>query len=231
MTKAAKNGRAKKGLKLSGSVGMEEVKRDQAIKELGRKLINELNDRDITAKWMAAYLSELIVLSEENEELKAECRDLVLMLWRERRHYPGVDLMQRYTRALEAMELLLSAGEPVFHIWLPHQAPKLPDEDKVAIARNLKHLAGLLTSMVVRLAVEELGLEKEELTKIADIAEPDAETQFLKILRILVYDTEKREDDDDAGREILEAITELRDALDSLERGIGRKSGKGADLH
>ena len=57
MAKAARKEPLTKGLKSSGSVGTERTKCDQAIEELGRKLISDLGDREITAKWMAAYKS------------------------------------------------------------------------------------------------------------------------------------------------------------------------------
>ena len=61
MVKAVKKEPLTKGSKLSGSIGTERTKRDQAIEELGRKLISDLGERDITAKWMAAYVSEQMV--------------------------------------------------------------------------------------------------------------------------------------------------------------------------
>ena len=200
-----------------------EAKGDQAIEELGRKLINELDGRDLTAKWMAAHLSELIIQSETNAELKKECRDLILTLWRERRHYPGGDPMQRYARALEAMELLLATGDPVFQIWMPQRTPKEPDGDKISIARKLKHHTSFLTSMLLKFAVGELDLGKEKLAEIADIADPDEETRFLNVLRIVVYDKEKKEDKEDAGKQIVEAISDLRHVLDDLEAALQRK--------
>ena len=223
MTKAAKSERPKKGSKSSDSVVTAEAKRDQAIEELGRKLIDELDDRSLTAKWMAAQLSELIILSETNAELKKECCDLILTLWRARRHYPGGDPMQRYARALEAMELLLSTGDPVFQIWMPQRTPKEPDDDNISIARRLKHRTSFLTSMLLKLAVVELDPSKEELAEIAGIADPDEETRFLSILRIVVYDEERKEDQEDVGKQIVEAISDLRHVLDDLEEALQRK--------
>jgi len=200
-----------------------EAKRDQAIEELGRKLIDELDDRDLTAKWMAAHLSELIVLSETNAELKRECRDLILTLWRARRHYPGGDPMQRYSRALEAMELLLSTGDPVFQIYMPQRTPREIDDNKISIARKLKQRTSFLTSMLLKLALVELGPGKEELAEIVGIADPDDETRFFNVLRIVVDDKGNREDPDDAGRQIGEIITDLRNVLDDLEAALQRR--------
>lgn len=166
---------------------------------------------------MAAHLAKLIVLAKGKTALEQECRDLILALWRERRHFPGGDPMQRYARALEAMELLLSTGDPVLKVWMPHRMPKAPDEDIISIARELKQQTSFLTTRLVRLAVEELGLYKNDLAAIADIADPDEETGFLNVLRIVVYDKEKRDDQDDASSQIREAITDLRGALDDLE--------------
>ncbi|WP_319496012.1 hypothetical protein [uncultured Cohaesibacter sp.] len=193
------------------------MKRDQAIEELGLRIIKELDDRDITAKWMAAYLSELMVSSEEDATLKQEIPDLILELWRERRRYPGSDPMQRYERALAAMELILSTGDPIFQIRMPYKAPIEPDEDKISLARKLKHHTGSLTAMLAKAAVKELDLDQEQLAEIADIADPDSETRFLGTLRIAVYEEEKEKDQKDPHSEIREAISDLRLVLDELE--------------
>ncbi|WP_282157037.1 hypothetical protein [Shimia thalassica] len=193
------------------------MKRDQAIEELGRKLISELDDRDITAKWMAAYLSEQMIASEEDATLKQETADLILKLWRERRHYPGRDPMQRYEKALSAMELQLSTGDPVFQIRTPFEPPNGPNEDKISLARKLKHHAASLASMLVREVVAELDLGQDQLAEIAEIADPDAETRFLNVLRVVVYDKENGKDQNDTHGEIREVISDLRYTLEELE--------------
>ncbi|WP_065268212.1 hypothetical protein [Leisingera sp. JC1] len=193
------------------------MKRDQAIEELGRTLISELDDRDITAKWMAAYLSEQMIASEEDATLKQETADLILKLWRERRHYPGGDPMQRYEKALSAMELQLSTGDPVFQIWTPFEPPNDTKWDKVSLARKLKHHTESIASMLVKDVVAKLDLDQDQLAEVAGIADPDAETRFLNVLKIIVYDKEKGENQDEPQSEIREAISDLRLALEELE--------------
>jgi hypothetical protein len=223
MAKAVKKEPLTKGSKLSGSVGTERTKRDQAIEELGRKLISDLGERDITAKWMAAYVSEQMVASEEDATLKQETADLILELWRARRHYPGNNPMQRYEKALAAMELLLSTGDPVFQILMPYAPSSEADEDKISLARTLKNHTGSLAAMLVKAAVEELELDQDQLAEIADIADPDAETQFLNVLRIVVYEKENGKDQNDPHGKIREEISDLRLALDKLETVLLRE--------
>jgi hypothetical protein len=199
---------------------MEKVKRDQAILELGQQLIKELDDRDITAKWIAAHLSELMVLSKKNPELEPECCDLILKLWRERRHYPGGDPMQRYARALEAMELLLSMGDPVFQVWMPHKTTEEPEEDNISIARKLKHHTACLASVLVKRVVEELDLDQEKLVKLADLVEPNEETRFLNVLKVVIYDKEKQGAQKDPDSQVRDAIFDLRGVLDDLEAAL-----------
>ncbi len=172
---------------------------------------------------MAAYLSELMVSSEVDATLKQEIPDLILKLWRERRHYPGNDPMQRYEKALASMELLLSTGDPVFQVRMPYKRPSEPDEDKISLARKLKHHTGSLAAMLVKAAVEELDLDQDQLAEIADIADPDAETRFLNVLRIVVYEKENGKDQNDPHGEIREAISDLRLALDELEIVLQRE--------
>ena len=217
MAKAAKKESPKKGSKSSGSGATEGTKRDQAIEELGQKLISDLEGREITAKWMAAYLSEQMVASEEDAALKQEAADLILKLWRERRHYPGRDPMERYEKALSAMELQLSTGDPVFQIRLPYTPSGEPDEDKISLARKLKNYTGSLAAMLVKAALEELNLDQDQLAEIADIADPDAETRFLSVLRVVLHEEEKEKDQNDQYSEIREAISDLRLVLDKLE--------------
>ncbi|PRY80169.1 hypothetical protein CLV80_10119 [Yoonia maritima] len=217
MAKTEENESHKRESKSSGSVATERTKRDQAIEELGRKLISELDDRDITAKWMAAYLSEQMITSEEDGTLKQDTADLILKLWRERRHYLGRNPMQRYEKALSAMELQLSTGDPVFQIRTPFEPPNGPNEDKLSLARKLKHHATCLASMLIKEVVAELDIDQDQLAEVADIADPDEETRFLSVLKVVVYDKEKGDDQNDPHGEIREAISDLRFALEELE--------------
>lgn len=125
--------------------------------------------------------------------------------------------MQRYENALSAMELQLSTGDPVFQVRLPYTPSSEPDEDKITLARKLKHHTGGLVRMLVKAAVEELELDQDQLAEIADIADPDAETRFLSVLRVVVYEEEKEKDQNDQYSEIREAIFDLRLVLDKLE--------------
>lgn len=217
MAKATKKEPLTKGSKSSGSVATERTKRDQAIEELGRKLISDLDDRDITSKWMAAYLSEQIIASDEDAKFKQETADLILKLWRERRHYPGRDPMQRYEKALSAMELQLSIGDPVFQIRTPFEPTNGPSEDKLSLARKLKHHSASLASILVKEVVSELDLDQDQLAEVANIADPDAETRFLNVLKVVVYDKEKGDDQNDPHGAIREAISDLRYTLEKLE--------------
>lgn len=166
---------------------------------------------------MASYLSEQMVASEDDATLKPETADLILKLWRERRHYPGNNPMQKYEKALAAMELLLSTGDPVFQIRMPYDPSSEADEDKISLARTLKNHTGSLAAMLVKAAVEELGLDQDQLAEIADVADPDAETQFLNVLRIVVYEKENGKDQNDPHGKIREEMSDLRLALDKLE--------------
>lgn len=166
---------------------------------------------------MAAYLSEQMIAADEDVELKQETAELILKLWRERRHYPGRDPMQRYEKALSAMELQLSTGDPVFQIRTPFEPKNGANEDKLSLARKLKHDSASLTSILVREAVAELDLDQDQLAEIADIADPDSETRFLNVLKVVVYDKKKGGDQNDPHEEIREAISDLRRTLERLE--------------
>ncbi len=196
---------------------MEKQKQRQAVLELGRELIKELDSRDITAKWMSAYLSELIISSKSDPKLEGECRDLILSLWRERRNFPGGDPLERYSRALAAIELLLGTGEPVFQVCMPHNKCDDTEEDKISIARRLKHYMSCLVSALAKEAIKEQRLDEDELLDIAHQADPDDQTRLLSVLRIVICDPTKGSETDRESDAVRETIDELRAAIDDFE--------------
>ena len=79
--------------------------------------------------------------------------------------------------------------------------------------------------MLVKATVEESELDQDQLAEIADIADPDPETRFLSILRVLVCEEKKEKDQNNQYSEIREAISDLRIVLDKLEADLQGKVG------
>lgn len=82
-----------------------------AILALGRKLVDELeleSSADTLGRWMAHYLSELIIRGESegengNEVARKECFDVILALWGHRSEFPNG------RRPLESLEPIVRA--------------------------------------------------------------------------------------------------------------------------
>lgn len=76
---------------------MERYMNDLKIIELGKQLVKELgleNSTDTLARWMAHHIAELIDKSEsnnhkKNSQLKSECFESILKLWKHRAHFPN----------------------------------------------------------------------------------------------------------------------------------------------
>ena len=171
---------------------------------------------------MASYLSEIMMSAEENPDLKMECRDLIISLWRERHRYPGGNPLKRYAGALKAMELLLSIDDSVFQVCIPYKAPDEHEEEKVIIARKLKHYADSLVAILIKTGVEDLDIDQSKLVKIADTADPDAETRLLNILSVEVCERRNQDDRIDVNRKICENISDIRATLTELETSLQR---------
>jgi hypothetical protein len=217
MTKAAKSEVPKKGLKSSTSVGTEEPKQQQAILELGRELIKDLDSRDLTAKWMSAYLSELMVAAETEPERKAECKDLILELWRERRSLPGGDPLERYSKTISTLEALLKTGQPLFEVWLPRNSREVQKKDWANLARRLRRHTDFLAGTSVKEAIKVDDLTGDELVDIAHLADPDDQTHILNILRIAVREPNGDTQSNDVNDHVIETLGELRATLDDFE--------------
>lgn len=161
-----------------------------------------------------------MIASQDDPSLKQETSDLILKLWAKRRHYPGRNIMERYEKALTAIELHMSTGDPVFQVWSSFEPRDRSDNDKVSLARKLKHHTEGLAAMLIKLAVKELDLDQDQLAELADIADPDAETRFMTVLKIVSYEKGNDKSQTDPYSEIRAAISDLRLTLDELEAGL-----------
>ncbi len=217
MAKAAKSKIVKKGSKSSTSVETDEQKQQAAILELGRKLIKDLDSRDLTAKWISTYLSELMVAAETDPTRKTECKDLILELWRERCSIPGDDPLLRYSETLAAMEAFLKTGQPLFEVWLPGNNQESREKNWAVLTRKLRTHADFLTSTAVIQASKADDLLKDELLDIAHLADPDNQSHVLDTLRVLIQGQEAGKNADKESDHTLETIAKLRETLDDFE--------------
>ena len=215
MPKSTKWSEAKKiEPKPSSSAGTAASKQQAAILELGRKLITELGDegaRDLTAKWMASHLAELMAAAESDPSRTGECRDLILDLWRVRRTLPGDDPLDRYSKTLQALETVIGAEPSAIELVLPDFARQPEPKDWASLARRIRRHVKFLSLAAVDFAIEEEGLRRDEFLDIADTADADAQTGLLTLIRLVGVD--------EGGRRILdENEDKVAEALDDLQR-------------
>lgn len=194
---------------------MDVQKQQAAILELGSKLIEDFDSRDITAKWMASYLSELMIAAEDDPTRQSECKDMILELWRERNSFPGGDPLGRYSETLSVLEAHLKTGQPLFEVWLPTNNRDPRENSWAVLARRIRRHGDFLASSAVIQSSESEGLINDEMLDIAHLADPDAQSQVLDILRVLIreHDGKKNETDDHT----LLTLKKLREALDDFE--------------
>ncbi len=217
MAKAAKNEPKKAGPKSSSSVEMGEQKRQKAILELGCELIKELDSQDLTAKWMSAYLAELMTAAQTDPDHQAECKDLILQLWRERRSFPGGDPMERYSTSLAAFEALLKTDRPIFEVWISNKHCNPPMTDWANLARRVRRHGDFLIGEAAKLACAKDGIAEDELLDIADLVEPDDQTRILKMMVLAIRGADGKLGPDEDNDKIIETIAALREAINDFE--------------
>lgn len=189
-------------------------KQQVAILELGQKLITQLDHegaRDMTAKWMASYLAEVMVAAESDPSRTEECRDLILNLWRARRILPGGDPLDRYSKTLRALETVIDAEPARIELVLPGFANQPEPKDWASLAYRIRRHIKFLSLAAVDFAIDKEGLRRDDFLDIANTADADAHTSLLTLVRFLGTDKE--------GHRILgENQDEVAKALDDLQR-------------
>lgn len=195
----------------------EEQKQQKAILELGRELIKNLDSHDITAKWMSTYLAELMVAAETNPAREAECKELIIELWRERRSLIGGDLMERYSQTLAAVEALLKTGRPLIEVWMPQNNSEPRKNDWASLSRTLQCHSDLLAGTAATEAIKTDGLIDDDLVSIAHLADPDDQTHLLNILYKVVQETNEKTGNDEENDHVIKTIADLRSVIDDFE--------------
>lgn len=201
----------------SSSAGTAASKQQTAILELGRKLIAELGQegaRDLTAKWMASHLAELMVAAESDPSRAGECRTLILDLWRFRRTLPGGDPLDRYNKTLHALETVVGAQPSAIKLVLPEFDHRPEPKDWASLARRIRRHMKFLSLAAVDFAVEEEGLRRDDFLDIADTVDADAQTSLLMIIRLIGIDDEGHRILDENEDKVAEALDDLQRALE-----------------
>ena len=135
--------RKKSGPKFSSSGKMGASKTQQAVLELGYRLITELESdsgSNITAKWMSCHLAEVMTAAETDSSRTEECVELILKIWRARQFLPSGGPFKRYGRVLSALEGILGSDPGFLNLSVPFRVRESSDEqDWASLAHSIRH--------------------------------------------------------------------------------------------
>jgi len=119
---------------------MEKLKHSEdAILKLGKKIIKELqleHTGNTLVRWMIHYISELMEKADKassgkkKEQLKKECCETILELWRNREFLPMKKPLQNVDPILEILEVFKERDFLISPRWLEYRA--LPRDNKWA---------------------------------------------------------------------------------------------------
>lgn len=196
--------------------------------ELGRKIVEELEERDITAKWMAAHLADLMIQAKSDPSKIEPCSEMILTLWRQRRIFPGGDPLGRYTKILAAIEKQLGVGStsPLFEYVYSSGFDESQGNDWASLANRILRRADLVALAAIDEANEVEGLRKDELLQAADLSDADDQTNALIVFRTVGVDADGNRVFEKEPELVTKAITDLRVALDEFETAYSQKPKK-----
>lgn len=119
---------------------MEKLKHSEdAILKLGKKIIKELqleHTGNTLVRWMIHYISELMEKADKaqsgkkKEQLRKECCEAILELWRNREFLPMKKPLQNVNPILEILEVFKERDFLISPRWLEYRA--LPRDNKWA---------------------------------------------------------------------------------------------------
>lgn len=199
----------------SPSPPQETSNRCRAILNLGKQLAAELDDeRNTLARWMAHYISRLIIEAEEDQSeqgvaKRALAAETILRLWKQCSHFPdGHRPLEDFEPVLRTMNSLdpESPRQRYDRIWSPRSAKGSADESEsqrwLRAAASVDNVAVILIRAFLRQAVHNANDKSREWVRLADEASI-GQDELASIVRIFLDGNGGREvpDADDKSRE------------------------------
>lgn len=190
---------------------------------LGKAIAHEVgaaDDGSITGKWIAHYLAEQMLKARDDPTGQREIADLILQLWRSRRHFPGGDPLAEYDRLAKAFAEYAFPETRHPHVYFDVDPPSRrstqpsQQDEWFSIASDLDRFSSLLIAESYRTASPASESDAAKLAELANSIDPDSQTLTIRIVRTLL--------DKDAEDPVMEDNKRTEDAIKSLTSAISR---------
>ena len=180
--------------KSTSSEQMDNSERSNAILELGRKLVHELQleqTNDTLGRWMAHYIAELITKADNadskgKKQVQKECFDTILKLWEHRHEMPDG---KRPFEDLEPIIRAIGNLDPdggTYRYFRSAQSSRTMDKENpqtvlwLELSDDIDHSAKLLIRHCLKLAAQTAVDNSEEWVTLAEKASvPDEQASWL----------------------------------------------------
>ena len=208
---------------------MEQSKQFSDVLALGKKLVQELGlvqSVDTLSRWMAHYISELILEAnqaedEKKQKIQTQCQKAILDLWKH------IEVFPRGARPLEDLEPIFATiralNPDVSTYFYEEEAQKCIDRSKLSeeakqwldLSRGLDYSARLLINMCLKKVVEMTLKECQEWAGLSRKANAD-KIPIIDIVQKIDDDLIQVESGKDTIKKRIELLQDHRDRLQSM---------------
>lgn len=214
-----------------------------AVLELGRKLAASYEDHDLTARWMAHHLAELVTAAEDDSKTTVEQRtsiiETILQMWRFRRSAPGKVPGFELDQVYNALDRLGDASPWHFAGLTGFGGVPIEEQEAplVVIAVGLERMARETIIALVWQACQDAIAADAPWTAVAEAVGEDLDDQILastqtirRRLRSLAGDEDEPLDSAQHGdAEVARRLRRMSGALADLATAIEQSGSPGED--
>lgn len=149
---------------------MEQSTQSQEVLKLGKKLVKEFADHgrsSMTTAWMSHYLAETMEKAEqatdedEKKKLEKECSEVILELWRNRRHLPESARPMNGIKDAISMLAALKKEKKDFSIYYPFRIQERSQGWGDFIKKSREYMEKTFAVTMTLMAASDI-LEKEK---------------------------------------------------------------------
>lgn len=209
------------------------LKKQKAVLDLGRKIVEELNldpGTDTLSRWMAHHLADLIVdidttKGDDKEEKQAYCVELILKLW-DRRYQlaDGSRPFEDFEPILRTLDTLDTTYRKLRHYNRPWELAREEKEDSTVkdlmqIVEGIDYSAKILIKSALVQAAEQAVDKKLEWVKlIEDVEKNSAEVAIIRFVNKEGKLFDQIDSDERAKKEIQDRVERLNVLIGMTQR-------------
>lgn len=178
------------------------------------------DDGSITGKWIAHYLAEQMLKARDDPANQQEVADLIMRLWRSRRHFPEGDPLAEYDRLAKAFAEYAIPETRHPHVYFdvdpPHRRSRQPgkQDEWFSIASDLDRHSSSLIAECYRSANPASDSDVAKLAELANSIDPDSQVLMIRIVKTLL-------DKDEPGA-VMDNKKRVEGAISSLTSAVSR---------